>query len=458
MKSFSVRRRNRSGWAIALSAALFAAVAVQRGVAGPSVFPTGVTLYEPGAAYNSYILFDGRDERSYLIDMNGNDVHTWGYSGFPVEMIDPGLNGGRRGHVLLQKESNNYENETLLELDWSGLVAWEWGAKAPQGRAAQTHDLARLPNGNTLVLSMRGTVPRQMSSLPVKDQMIFEVAPDGSVVWKWVASEHLAEFGLNKAALELLRSPGARRRSSLLTINNMSPLGMNRWYRSGDQRFHPDNILIDSREANFIVIIDKRTGKIVWRMGPDYPGAFDFSALKNSRQVPRPVDQISGQHDAHLIPEGLPGAGNLLLFDNQGSAGLPNARLALFMGSRVLEIDPSRREIVWQYDGASSKRPVWSFFSVFISSARRLPNGNTLICEGMNGRMFQVTRDGEIVWEYVNPHFGRWADHDTESGGDLTNWVFRAQPIPYDWVPEGTPRSERRVVPPDPATFRVPQR
>jgi hypothetical protein len=424
----------------------------------PSVFPTGVTLYDPAKAWNGYVLFDGRDQHSYLIDMNGNDVHIWPYSGFPVEMIDPAINQGRRGHVLLQKEPNNYENKTLLELDWNARVVWEWGAKAPDGRAGQTHDLERLANGNTLLLSMREIVSREISQLPVKDQAIFEVAPDGSVVWKWTASEHLDEFGLGAEGRELLRSPAARRRTSLLTLNNMGTLGPNRWHRAGDERFRPDNIMIDSREANFIAIIDKRTGRVAWRLGPDYPGAFDFSTLKNTRQVPRPVDQISGQHDAHLIREGLPGAGNLLVFDNQGSAGLPPARLALFMGSRVLEVDPLRREIVWQYDAASSRKPIWSFFSVFISSARRLPNGNTLICEGMNGRLFQVTREGEIVWEYVNPHFGRWADHDTDSGGDLTNWVYRAQPIPYDWAPEGTPRSENRVMPPDLSTFRVPSR
>jgi hypothetical protein len=433
------------------------AVAVSS-LGGPSVFPTGVTIYDPTKAWSGFVLFDGRDERSYLIDMNGRDVHTWRYSGFPVEMIDPALNSGRRGHVLLQKEPNNYENHTLLELDWEGNVVWEWGTKAPGGRAAQTHDLARLPNGNTLVLSMRDGVPREISVLPVKDQMIFEVSRAGDVVWKWVASEHLLEFGLGPEALALLRSPSARRRSSLLTINDMSPLGPNRWHRQRDERFHPDNIMIDSREANFIAIVERRTGRVVWRLGPDYPGALDFSTLKNTRQVPRPVDQISGQHDGHLIPEGLPGAGNLLVFDNQGSAGLPPARLALFMGSRVLEIDPIRREIVWQYDGASSRRPIWSFFSVFISSARRLPNGNTLVCEGMNGRLFQVTREGALVWEYVNPHFGRWADHDTDSGGDLTNWVYRAQPIPYDWVPAGTPRSEIPVTPPDLASYRVPSR
>ena len=55
----------------------------------PSVFPTGVTIYNPKKTYNSYILFDGRDGKAQLIDMAGNTVHTWPYSGWPVEMIDP---------------------------------------------------------------------------------------------------------------------------------------------------------------------------------------------------------------------------------------------------------------------------------------------------------------------------------------------------------------------------------
>jgi hypothetical protein len=51
----------------------------------------------------------------------------------------------------------------------------------------------------------------------------------------------------------------------------MSVLGPNKWHEAGDRRFDPDNILIDSREANFIVIIDKQSGKVVWSLGPDYP-------------------------------------------------------------------------------------------------------------------------------------------------------------------------------------------
>ena len=69
-----------------------------------SVFPTGTTIYKPEKAYNCYVLHEGRDGRSYLIDMNGITVHSWPYTGFPVEMIDPEINQGRRGDVFCQKE------------------------------------------------------------------------------------------------------------------------------------------------------------------------------------------------------------------------------------------------------------------------------------------------------------------------------------------------------------------
>ena len=98
-----------------------------------------------------------------------------------------------------------------------------------------------------------------------------------------------------------------------------------------------------------------------------------------------------------------------------------------------------------------------TFASSFISNARRLPNGNTLSNEGMNGRVFQVIPGGDIVWEYVNPHFGSQTHtlFNTENRAVSTNWVFRAQPISYDWVPEGTPRSEKGVAPVDIENYGV---
>jgi Arylsulfotransferase (ASST) len=70
--------------------------------------------------------------------------------------------------------------------------------------------------------------------------------------------------------------------------------------------------------------------------------------------------------------------------------------------SRVIEVEPATKQIVWEY---REKRESY-FFSPRISNAQRLANGNTLICEGDFGRLFEVTEDGEVVWEYVNPYFG----------------------------------------------------
>jgi len=421
----------------------------------PTIYPTGVTIHYPDKAHPTLVLFDGRDGKSHLIDMNGNEVRSWPYSAFPAEMIDPALTGGGTAHVFVQKEPDVFDNETLLELDWDGSVVWQWGPEAPGGRAWQAWDQARLPNGNTLIFSIVERTVESLSPDPIRDQVIYEVAPDGTLAWTWSSADHLDQFGLSDAARAMVTDKRSRGRPTLLTLNNMSPLGPNRRFRDGDTRFDPANIMIDSREVNFIAIIERATGDVVWRLGPGYPADYDFSKKTFRGPLPRPIDTISGQHDAHIIPDGLPGAGNLLLFDNQGSAGMPPVYLEFMQGSRVLEIDPLTEEIVWQYDGAAGGRDYWSFFSCFISSARRLANGNTLICEGMHGRVFQVTPDGETVWEYMNPYFGPHGEHGTPTGGKLVSWIFRAQPVPYDWAPAGTKLSEDPVIPPDLSQFRV---
>ncbi|MCC7414447.1 MAG: aryl-sulfate sulfotransferase [Gammaproteobacteria bacterium] len=428
----------------------------------PSVYPTGVTRYDPARAWNGYVVFDGRDRNTYLIDMNGNVVHRWSKIGFPSEILDPAVTGGKLGHLLVQEEGSGghaddfYVNPAIAELDWEGNSVWRWGPEAPGGAAQQNHDWQRLANGNTLIIASWRHPVAGFTAPVVRDQAIYEIAPSGKIVWRWVVSEHLKEFSFSPLGLKMIRGgfTSAGSQAGFLTINNMQTLGPNKWYDAGDQRFHPDNIMIDSREGNVIAIIDRKTGHFVWRMGPYYPDHDKSPAHRlYSDKVPRPVDQIVGQHDAHLIPKGLPGAGNLLVFDNQGAAGFPPAYLNTLGGTRVLEIDPITRMIVWQYTGESSGGPLWSFHSSFIGSARRLPNGNTLINEGMNGRIFQVTPAGEIVWEYVSPYTG-----DIAFGSRIVRmrWVYRAQPVPYDWVPAGTPRSETLVAPPDLAAFHVP--
>jgi Arylsulfotransferase (ASST) len=432
--------------------------------ASPRVYPTGVTIYDPARAYNSFVCFSAPDGATHLIDMNGDEVHRWPYVGLPGEVIDPKLIGGQRGHVFLQLSNGPdnrggiFSNRTVGELDWDGRKVWEWGAEAPGGMARQNHDWARLPNGNTLLLAAIPHVVEELSPKELGDQGIYEVDPRGTIVWRWVAGEHLDEFGFSPEGLRYLREKVSHNPEEIwgyLEINDLQVVGPNRWYDSGDARFDPDNLIFDSRKGNFIAIIDKKSGKIVWRLGPDFPGseyAQDQRIL--TKTVPRPVDQLSGQHDAYVIPKGLPGAGNILVFDDQGGAGFPPAALGIYAGSRILEIDPVKKEIVWEYTGADSGRPVWSFFSSFVSSAQRLPNGNTLIDEGMDGRFFQITRDGDIVWEYVVPYAGK-----REVGGKafLDELVFRAQAVPYDWVPEGTPHSEKPVAEIDVTQFHVPQ-
>jgi len=430
----------------------------------PTIFPTGVTIYDPDKAYNCFVSFDGRDGHAYLIDMNGNETKVWSYCGMPAEIIDPALIDGQRGHALLQGERHSFGNETLMELDWDENVVWQWGAKAPGGTVKQSHDVARLSNGNTLVLSRLPHRVPAISDDPIMDQAFYEVTQDGDIAWQWLSSDHIDEFGLSPEQRMLLLSDTMRpRRTGLLALNNMSPLGPNKWFDSGDQRFNPDNIMTCSRDGNFVAIIAKSTGKVVWQMGPHYPGAYDFSKKSFIGDVPRPVDSISGQHDAHLIPKGLPGEGNILIFDNQGTGGFPPVYLELFQGSRVVEVDPLTKEIVWQYDGLASGSQFWTFMSYHMSNARRLPNGNTLICEGDFGRLFQVTSDGEIVWEYVNPNFvseiepgftGKPSAFSSIFMADR-NWIYRAQPVPYDWVPEDTQRSEIPVIPPKIQSYRV---
>jgi hypothetical protein len=433
--------------ALAALAVLSAAAAV----AAPSVYPTGTTRYDPARAYPTYVLFTAQDKKTHLIDLNGNEVRQWPYEGFPPVLLDPGLTGGKLGHILVQLSSQqgSPERQSLGELDWNGKVVWQWsGARTQQaygeagddaGAAARQHnDWRRLPNGNTVVLVSYPHPVAGFKADQVQDDAIYEVTPQGQLAWKWIASEHLDEFGFSDASLRLLRDTVVKNDKTIpfdyLHLNNLSLVGPNRWFDAGDTRFDPDNLLIDARNANFIAIIDKKTGKLVWRVGPDFAAADDAATGK----LPRALDQIIGQHDAHIIPKGLPGAGNLLVFDNQGESGYPRVGAGLQPRSRVLEINPISQQIVWQYTGADSGAPSWTFYSSFISSARRLPNGNTLIDEGTSGRLFQVTASGAIVWEYVSPYFGQ-----VRNGGEgktvSSNWVYRAQPVPYDWVPLASP-------------------
>ena len=429
-----------------LLVAAAAALALQAAHAGPSVFPDGTTRLDPARAWAGFVLFTGGDDVARLIDLDGHVVHTWADKGGFSTFIDPSLVAGQRGHVFVTSETEGGRgvdlvpgrvaaqvSKTIAELDWQGHAVWQFGAKAPEGLARQHHDWARLPNGNTLVLANL-THEAAGFGKPVLDDVVYEVDPAGAITWRWVAADHLSEL-FTPAQLALIHDADS---ADYLHVNNLKPVGPNHWFDAGDARFAPDNLIFDSRNANVIAIIDRHTGRIAWSLGPNYPAIPRGAA---ARKVPRPVDQITGQHDAQIIPAGLPGAGNLLVFDNQGEAGYPPVELPTTGGSRVLEIDPVSRQIVWQYTAEDSGQPSWGLRSTHISAARRLPNGNTFIDEGQSGRLFQVTRDGDIVWEYVNP-YPRTGKDPVSGKATANRQLYRAQPVPVDWVPVGTPHAE----------------
>ena len=126
-------------------------------------------------------------------------------------------------------------------------------------------------------------------------------------------------------------------------------------------------------------------------------------------------------------------------------------KAALRDHSRVLEIDPVAMKIVWQYTpteaGFLAPMDCNRFYSPFISGMQRLPNGNTLITEGSDGRVFEVTKDHELVWEFISPYWGQKLP---------MNMVYRAYRVPYEWVPQLGKQEETPIERIDVNTFRMP--
>ena len=158
-----------------------------------------------------------------------------------------------------------------------------------------------IAGSDTLVLTHTNHVqPKVAPAAVLEDDRIIEVSWDGKIVWEWVASDHIDEFGFSAAARSAIKAaPGvnaARGSFDWLHINSATYVGPNHWFDEGDRRFAPNNVIISSRQASFLAIV-ARDGKIVWRLGPDFSVSKELLAIR----------QIIGQHNAHIIPKGLPG-------------------------------------------------------------------------------------------------------------------------------------------------------
>jgi hypothetical protein len=430
-------------------------------------------------------VFQGKGVGATLIDMNGNVVQQFkGIHGDHIRVLPGGYFFGSSGE---RNPKYGYQDSiALIQVDWDGNIVWKFdryervkdGRAKPKWMARWHHDFQREGNpvgyyapgmdplvdkGNTWIVCHKNLKNPKISDKLLQDDTIIEVTWDGKIVWEWICSDHFDELGFSEEAKNTMSrnpcmKPVGTGIGDWMHMNSMSLLGPNRWYDAGDERFHPENIIWDGRQTNIMAITEKKTGKIVWRVGPDYTATPEL----------RELGQVIGQHHAHMIPRGLPGEGNILVFDNGGWAGYgaPNPgsvtgfNNALRDYSRVLEFDPVTLKVIWQYTPAEAGflQPVDScrFYSGFISSAQRLPNGNTLITEGSDGRIFEVTPDHEIVWEYISPF---WGQIETSTFKDLPakiNMVYRGYRVPYDWVPQLDTPEEKAIPRLDITNFRVP--
>lgn len=330
--------------------------------------PIGLT-YTSDSAFEGYTFFCSvRGHHASVLDMQGQIVHQWHHDeGIQhIKLLDS-------GNLLIQtlppdeaegREKIGGSAGALIELTPEGETVWE------HRDTSQHHDYVRLANGNTVYLAweplpsdvrehIQGGHHHEDDPEIMWGDVVREIDPNGTVVKEWLSWEHL-DFDLD--VICPLES-----HKEWTHANSIEVLDNGDW-------------LISFRLTSTVVIVDAATGEIKWRWGPntDFP----------DHDMKFGPTAMSHQHNAQLLPNG-----NLMVFDN-GCHRLrgPN-------WSRVVEIDPQTFEFKWTYSAPT----ILAFYSFMVSGCQRLPNGNTLICEGATGRLFEVNKAREVVWEYISP-------------------------------------------------------
>lgn len=354
-----------------------------------------VSLYKPKKTCDGYTLimpFTSKD--MWLIDMRGNYVYRWRLASTPrnhgVLLLNGNMLYGKAAPLPPQSDmsfpqaGNWGTGGGIIELNWESNEVWSYVDKY------QSHTFCRLENGNTLIPrvtripdemapGLKGGLPGSEDRGMMWTDSLHEVTPEGKIVWEWNMADHL--------------DPKTHKTCPLGYRSDFTHMNSAEFMRDGD-------ILVSFRNIDTICIIDKETHKIKWEWGPG---------------------DISHQHSPTELDNG-----NILLFDN----GAHRQDNSLITYSRALEVSPVTGKIEWQYKAD----PPQDFYSSLISGCQRLPNGNTLICEGMKGRIFEVTMDGEMVWEYFSPFYAPHGSggENTTTSWPLTNALFRA----YRYMPD----------------------
>jgi len=307
--------------------------------------------------------------------------------------------------------------------DWNGTLVWKFEYSTDQ--YCMHHDIEVLPSGNILMIAWEYKTTEEViaagrnPSLLIDGQLwpdhIIEVEPTGvyggNIVWEWHVWDHLIqEYDETKDNYGVVAD-----HPELIDINFVGVKDSADWnhINSVDYNEEFDQVLLSSHNQNEIWIIDHsitteeaaghtggnsgKGGDLLYRWGN--PQAYHTGSPKDQK--------FFGQHDAQWIESGCPGEGNILVFNNlnMGPDGQyssvdefispvdDNGDYALINGSAY---EPKKQ--IWIY---TDENPT-DFRASHISGCQRLPNGNTLICNGPHGIFFEVTLNKEIVWEYVN--------------------------------------------------------
>ena len=329
-------------------------------VESEAAVPAGARVLDRGRVAPGLTLFSiARGCAARLIDVDGTLVHRWELPDClrwdnTVLLPDGRLlvAGARRPEGPGGEPGPRF----AAELGWDGSPRWTADVDAH-------HDADLLPDGRIAVLVWRRVLePRVHPDRAVQDNGIALLDAEGRLQDElWLLEVLLDSPAWSPGDLDLR----GRRTRDLLHANSVE------WMRPGPlSGRHPvydeDHVLLVLRNLDSVVVIDWRERRVVWRWGPG---------------------ELSRPHDATLLPNG-----HVLIFDNGVESG----------ASRVVEVDPVDGRIVWQYRAADPA----SFFTRTRGAAQRLENGNTLVTSSNQGWIFEVTREGELVWEYRVPAVG----------------------------------------------------
>jgi len=385
-----------------------------------------INIGQVSEAFEGYTLYSPMGSPdTYLIDNDGAVVHSWASdhaSGTSVYLLEDGtLMNTAQPQGLNQWFNAGGATGRVEQWSWDGELLWEF--EYSDGYHRLHHDIEILPNGNVLMIAWEwvdeadviaaGRDPNLLSAGELWPDHVIEVEPTGNsggnIVWEWHAWDHLVQdYDPTQANYGVVAD-----HPELIDVNYVSGRESADWNHTNsiDYNADLDQIVLSVRSFNEIWVIDHSTtteeaaghtggdsgmgGDLLYRWGN--PQAYDAGSADD--QV------LFGQHDAEWIGDGIPGEGNILVFNN-GDRLAGQAYSSVDEIATPMEADGSYTlvsgqpygpdDLAWSY----TADPATDFFADHISGSQRLANGNTLITDGPGGRLFEVTIGGEVVWEY----------------------------------------------------------